>query len=208
MSEICTIFTGGEIDDLSFIDVQRVKKSFVICADSGYSYAKELGIKPDVVIGDYDSLGFIPDSNSEIFTFPKEKDDTDLMLAIKEALNRGYKYIDIYGALGGRFDHTFGNIQSLAYISNKGGVGRIITDREVISILNPCEFTVEYREGFSLSLFAYSDVVENYCVNGTKYETKTNILNTFPLGISNEILGEKATISFTKGRLLMIMSKL
>ena len=208
MSEICTIFTGGEIDDLSFIDVGKVKGSFIVCADSGYRYAKELGIKPDVVIGDYDSLGFIPDSNSEIFTFPKEKDDTDLMLAVKEALNRGYKYIDIYGALGGRFDHSFGNIQSLAYISNKGGIGRIITDREIITILNPSEFEVEYREGYSLSLFAYSDVVENYCIDGVKYETKSDLLNFFPLGISNEILGEKATISFTKGRLLMIMSKL
>lgn len=208
MSEICTIFSGGEIDDLSFIDVQSIKDTFIICADSGYTYANKLEIKPDVVVGDYDSLGFIPDEENEIFTFPKEKDDTDLMLAIKEALKRGYKNINIYGALGGRFDHTFGNIQSLAYISSKGGTGKIITDREEISILNAGEYSIEKREGFSLSLFAFSDVVENYCINGVKYETKTNLVNFFPLGISNEITGNKAEMSFTKGMLLMIQSKL
>ena len=208
MSKVCTIFTGGEIEDLSFIDVQKVNGTFIICADSGYSYAKKLGLNPDVVIGDYDSLGFIPDLNNEVFTFPKEKDDTDLMLAIKEALNRGYQNIEIYGALGGRFDHTFGNIQALAYICSEGGKGRIITEREEMTILDPCECTIKNKEGYSLSLFAYSDVVENYCINGVKYETKTNLLNSFPLGISNEILGDKATLSFTKGQLLIIRSKL
>ena len=185
-----------------------MKNTFIICADSGYKYAKDLEIKPDVVIGDYDSLGFTPNENSEIFTFPKEKDDTDLMLAVREALKRGYKNIDIYGALGGRFDHTIGNIQALAYISSKGGIGRIITDREEITILNAGEYNIQKRDGFSLSLFAYTDVVENYCINGVKYEILTNLVNTFPLGISNEILGDKAELSFTNGRLLIIQSKL
>ena len=68
----CTIFTGGEMKDLSFVDIKSVEKSFVICADSGYLYAQKLGLKPDVVIGDYDSLGFEPNCNSDIFTFPWE----------------------------------------------------------------------------------------------------------------------------------------
>ena len=204
----CTIFTGGEIKELTFIDIAAVEKSFVICADSGYLYAEKVGINPDIVIGDYDSLGFVPDSTSDTFTFPREKDDTDLMLAVKEALTRGYCNIDIYGALGGRFDHTFGNIQALGYIAAHNGQGRIISETEEITLLNPGEYNVEKRDGYSLSLFAYSDEVENYCINGVKYPTFTTLNNCFPLGISNKILDSRAEISFTKGRLLMVQSKI
>lgn len=203
----CTIFTGGEMKDLSFVDIKSVEKSFVICADSGYLYAQKLGLKPDVVIGDYDSLGFEPNCNSDIFTFPSEKDDTDLMLAVKEALKRGYSNIDIYGALGGRFDHTMGNIQALGYIAEHKGQGRIISENEQITLLIPGKHTVFEKKGYSLSLFAYSDEVENYCINGVKYPTLTTLSNCFPLGISNKILDDKAEISFTKGLLLVIQSK-
>lgn len=204
----CTVFTGGEMKDLSFVDIESVKKTFVICADSGYLYAEKLGVKPDVVIGDYDSLGFAPDLKNDVFTFPIEKDDTDLMLAIKHALKLGYKDIDIYGALGGRFDHTFGNIQALGYISSMNANARILSENEEISLLNPGKYVVSERDGYSLSLFAYSDVVKNYCINGVKYPADTTLTNCFPLGISNKILEEKAEISFTEGRLLMVQSKI
>ena len=203
----CTIFTGGIIENLSFIDVKSVEESFVICADSGYLYAKELGLKPDLVIGDYDSLGFTPDEES-IFTFPVEKDDTDLMLAIKEALKRGYDNIDIYGGLGGRFDHTLGNIQALGYLAEHNAKGRILSDNEQIEVLNPDEYVFKKKEGWSLSLFAYSEKVENLCISGVKYPAKTTLTNTFPLGVSNMITDSTATISFTDGRLLMVQSKL
>ena len=203
----CTIFTGGIIEDLSFVDRESVEDSFVICADSGYLYAKKLGIKPDLVIGDYDSLGFTPDEES-IFTFPVEKDDTDLMLAVKEALKRGHETIDIYGALGGRFDHTFGNVQALGYIAEHSAKGRILSENEQIELLNPGEYTLLKREGYSLSLFAYSDRVENLCISGVKYPANTTLTNAFPLGVSNMITEDKAIMSFTKGRLLVVQSKI
>lgn len=204
----CTVFTGGEIIDLTFIDAKAVSETFVVCADSGYVYANKLGITPDVVIGDYDSLGFIPDTDSEIFTFPAEKDDTDLMLAIKEAMKRGYKDFDIYGALGGRFDHTFSNIQALAYISVHGGVGRIISEHEEIVLLVPGSYTFAKKDGYSLSLFSYTDVVEELDISGVKYSARTDLVNSFPLGISNVIIDEHAKISFTGGRLLVVQSEI
>lgn len=103
----CVIFTGGELDSPERLDKSIWKNAFVIAADSGYRYAEMLGIIPDLAMGDYDSLGYVPKNCGEVMTFPKEKDDSDLMLAIREALKRGYKNITVIGALGGRFDHTF-----------------------------------------------------------------------------------------------------
>ena len=209
MMKKCTIFTGGEMNDLSIVDVKAVRNTFVICADSGYLYAKRLSITPDLLIGDYDSLGFKPEIDGELITFPVEKDDTDLMLAVKEALRRGYDDVDIYGALGGRLDHTFSNIQSLGYLCKKGAVGRMISENEELTVLEAGEYVIPKREGFSLSLFAYSDNVKGLCISGTKYTAENALLeNTFPLGMSNEIVDEQAKISFTSGRLLVIQSKM
>lgn len=205
----CSIFTGGEIKDLSFIDEIAVKKTFVICADSGYLYAKRLGIKPDLLIGDYDSLGYVPYDVENVIRFPSEKDDTDLMLAVKEALKYNCDDIDIYGALGGRFDHTFSNVQALGFLSLHNINARIISDNDEITLLNPGKYTFERRENFSLSLFAYSDIVEGLCIKGTKYPADNiTLTNSFPLGMSNCVTDEKAEISFTTGRLLAVQSKI
>ncbi|MDE6150358.1 MAG: thiamine diphosphokinase [Ruminococcus sp.] len=206
----CVIFTGGEIDkDFSFIDINEVKKSFVICADSGYIYAKKAGIEPDIIIGDYDSLGFIPENINEKFIFPKEKDDTDLMLAVKKALNRGYKQIDIYGAFGGRFDHMFSNVQALSFIAENRAVGNLISECERVTLLNPGDYEFKYKDNYSLSLFSYTDDVNGLTLKGTKYITDNITLsNHFPLGVSNIIIQENASISFKSGKLLVVQSKM
>lgn len=205
----CSIFTGGVIKDLSFINVNSVKNTFVICADSGYLYAKELKIEPDLLIGDYDSLGYVPEEVKNTISFPSEKDDTDLMLAVREALKHGYDSIDIYGALGGRFDHTFSNIQTLGFIALHNVKARILSDSEEISLLNPGKYTFDQRADFSLSLFAYSDIVEGLCIKGAKYPAdKITLTSSFPLGMSNCIIEKTAEISFEKGRLLAIQSKI
>lgn len=206
----CVVFTGGRIDDdLSFIDLNEVKRSFVICADSGYIYAEKIGVKPDIIIGDYDSLGFIPENIEEKFVFPKEKDDTDLLLAVKEAINRGYKNIDIYGAFGGRFDHMFSNIQALAFIAENNSVGNLISGSEIVTLLNPGNYEFKYKDNYSLSLFSYTDEVKGLTIKGTKYTTDNITLSSsFPLGISNIIINKKADISFIFGKLLVVRSKL
>lgn len=204
------IFTGGQMDsDSSFIDSDEIKDSFVICADSGYLYAQKISVKPDIIIGDYDSLGFIPEDINERFVYPQEKDDTDLMLAVKEALNRGFKQIDIYGAFGGRFDHLYSNVQALAFIAEKQAVGSLISEFEVVTLLNPGKYEFKYKEGFSFSLFSFSNEVKGLTINGVKYITDNITLsNYFPLGISNIIIKEKADISFESGKLLVVQSKM
>lgn len=206
----CVIFTGGKIDDdFSFIEKNNLKESFIICADSGYNYAEKLNIIPDIIVGDYDSLGFIPENIKEKLVFPVEKDDTDLMLAIKEAIKRGYKEIDIYGGFGGRFDHLFGNIQALAFIADHDAEGRLISEHEEVMILNPGKYRFKRRDNYSLSLFAYSDIVSGLSISGAKYTLCNAVLtSSFPLGASNIIVDEFAEISIKSGRLLAVQSKM
>ena len=93
------------------------------------------------------------------------------MLAAKEAVCRGYSDITILCALGGRADHLFANIQTLAFIRSEGAWGRILSAYEEITLLTPGDYTFKKREGFSLSVFAYSDLVEGLTLRGVKYPT-------------------------------------
>jgi thiamine pyrophosphokinase len=201
----CIIFTGGKPEP-RLPDGLETDGAFIIAADSGYKNCKKLGIQPDLAVGDYDSLNFVPD-DCEQLTFPKEKDDTDLMLAVREALSRGCMDITVLGAMGGRFDHTFANVQTLAFIRSQGAWGRILTCREQIMLVTPGSYTVRNRERCSLSLFAYSGEVSGLTVRGVKYPlTDGKIDSTFPIGVSNEILGDAAEISFSDGELLIVQS--
>lgn len=203
----CIIFTGGKAEP-HIPESLDVKDAFIIAADKGYKCCKDLGIAPDMTIGDYDSLGFIP-KECEYMQFPKEKDDTDMMLAAREAIRRGCTDITILCAMGGRTDHVFANIQTLAFIRSEGAWGRILSVNEELILLTPGEYSFERREGFSLSIFSYSDIVEGLTMRGVKYPTTDIQLSSlFPLGCSNEIISDKAEISFEKGILLVIRSKL
>lgn len=205
----CVIFTGGELNDPEKLNKTVWQNAFVIAADSGYRYAEKLGIIPDLAIGDYDSLGYIPENCREVLRFPKEKDDSDLMLAIREALKRGYDDITITGALGGRFDHTYSNIQSLGFILKNGASGRIISPDEEISLIVPGNYKIKKDNTRSLSLFAYTENVKGLNIRGVKYPLQNaEITSFFPIGLSNVIIDDYALISFENGLLLMILSRL
>ena len=113
----CVIFAGGDFEIADF--AERDRGLFAICADGGYRHAESVGLKPDVFIGDFDSFDGLLPENIEVHRSVPEKDDTDTMLAVKYAIENNFNYIIIYGGLGGRFDHTFANIQTLIYAFEK-----------------------------------------------------------------------------------------
>lgn len=208
MTDTCVIFAGGDPIRPETADSQLIENSFVICADKGFSLAQDLGIEPDIILGDFDSLKYTPDSD-KVISFPPEKDDTDLMLAVGKAIEIGAKKIVIYGACGGRIDHMIGNIACLAMIAESGGSGIIVGDDDILSFYMPGEYTIPYKEGFSLSLFAYSQIVEGLKISGAKYIVDNCTLrDSVTLGVSNEIIPPEAKISFTDGKLLVIQSRL
>lgn len=198
----CWIFGGAPFNG----SVEIPDNAYIIAADSGYNTVKRLGFTPNLTLGDFDSLGKKPECG-EIMTVAAEKDDTDTMLAVKTALEKGYKNISIVGAIGGRLDHTFANIQTLAYILRHGGFGRLMGENDKVELLNAGEYSYDRMEGMYLSLFSYGEAAV-ITSRGTKYDlTEHTLDNTFPLGVSNEITLDKCGISVHKGQLLVIFSK-
>lgn len=200
MTKLCYIVGAGNTDGIS---PQPGENDLVIAADGGYAALKGLGIKPHFALGDFDSLGYVPE-DVEHLAFPPEKDDTDMRLAIAAAVDRGYTDLVIYGALGGRLDHTIGNIQNLLYISNFGrawlwGEGTAVTCITCGSISFPGKCSGMF------SVFALGGNTEGVTLSGCKYELRQAVMHSdTPLGVSNEFIAGEVYIEVKKGSLLVI----
>lgn len=178
------------------------KEDFVIAADGGYEYLK--GNRIDLVVGDFDSLSYVPERPGVIALKP-EKDDTDMLAALKEGLKRGYETFYIYGGCGGRIDHTYANIQSLAYLADRHARGYLFKEDQVITMLRNDAITFHSDMRGCVSVFAYGEKAEGVTIKGLKYPLENAVLcDSFPLGVSNEFTGKMAEISVQRGRLLVI----
>ena len=179
----------------------------VIAADGGYAYLLDMGIAPDVVVGDFDSLGRIP-AHANIMPSPKEKDDTDMMLAVRHGLEKGYRSFVIYGGLGGRIDHTIANIQALTFLARQGARGALVGRDARATVL--CSGSVEFLAGEweIVSAFALDREVHGVTELGFQYPlTDATLTNAFPVGVSNVIAGERGIISVRDGALLVVSQR-
>lgn len=176
----------------------------VIAADAGYLNLQKAGIKPDVIIGDFDSAKK-PETDAQVEAFPVLKDDTDTMLAIRYGFQSGYKRFEIYGGIGGeRTDHTIANIQSLAYIAEHGGNGTLVGENERFTLIKNSSVTLHSEKGETLSVFAYGGIAEGVSIKGAVYESDSLELSPFfPLGVSNKFKEDSATVGVKKGYILI-----
>lgn len=197
---ICQIVGAGAF----FLDAMPLcKKGFLIAADGGYQYVKQHHLKPDLVIGDFDSCKDEP-KDVPIRRLPREKEDTDLFAAIKEGLKRGCTVFHIYGATGGRLDHTIANLQLVAYLAKQKKEVFLCGENQIVTAVfcGEMEFGAE-KSGY-ISVFAFGQVAQGVCIKGLKYELDHAVLEpTIPIGVSNEFIGQKSTISVEKGLLLI-----
>ena len=198
---MCVIFGGADIEDHSSVHIPE--GAFVIAADGGYRHCVKLGIKPDLLIGDLDSNEEkLPDC--EIITAPCEKDDTDLMMAVKTAFERHMRTMHIYGADGGRMGHTLASVQTLAYIESHGGEGILHGNGFLMRMCGEGKISVE-NDGYKyVSLFSYTDRSE-MTVSGLKYSGDITLTSDFPLGVSNEFSGSFEEIAVRSGKILIIL---
>lgn len=183
---------------------------FILCADSAYLIAQREKITPHIVIGDFDhGTGGHPSADTKnTVTVPCEKDDTDTMLCLKHAMKQGARDITILGGIGGRLDHTFANLQTLAFAESHGIHARLLGENDEAFLLKGSIRLPKRREAWYLSVFAYDGICRGVTEKGTKYEVENADLDTnFPLGVSNEITADFAEISAKEGRLLIILSK-
>ena len=203
----CLIISGGEFSPVKLNE----KYDLIIACDKGYLYAKKLKIKPDIIVGDFDSspIPKIKNEKINIIKVSSIKDDTDTSLAIKYALRNGYKSIDIICALGNRLDHSLANIQMLKYILEASGVGRILSkDIEIRTLkigLNKINNNSKKTKNKTFSIFSLSDKSKIKYIKGSKYDTKdVTIKNNFPLGVSNEFIKSEVSIYVEKGTVIVM----
>lgn len=203
----CLIISGGAF---SVPEESAVKNAdCIIACDKGFDYAKKMGIMPDLIMGDFDSASEEPPQGARTIRFKKEKDDTDTMCAVKYALEQGFSTIVIACAFGGRFDHTFANIQTAAYAAENGARTTLLGDGEKAFVFKDSSITVEQKAGFSLSVFSLTEHSSGVYENGTKYTLDDAHMHcTCPLGVSNEWIENKAEIGVKNGILLVVESKL
>lgn len=196
----CFIFAAGTFYGLR----ERPQKGdFVIAADAGYRICRRLEIVPDLLLGDFDSMDQ-PADFPNVHRSPVEKDDTDTMLAVKTALERGCGTIYIYGGTGGkRLDHTLANLQTLLYIRRQGARGYLYDDDFVWTVMENESISIEKTVEWGLfSAFCLGDCAEGIDEIGFQYSLENATLTAdFPLGISNHIMETSATITVRSGAL-------
>lgn len=197
--KICYVVGAGECGRLT---LNPEKEDFVIAVDGGYEKLKEQRI--DLVVGDFDSLAYVPDHPSVIRLRP-EKDDTDMMVALREGLAAGYDTFHIYGGEGGRFDHTLANIQCLAFLAEQGARGYLIGERQTATLIQNAGMSFSKDAKGYLSVFSYGEKAVGVTLKGLKYSlADAELSDKIPLGVSNEFTGRDAHISVRQGRLLIV----
>lgn len=200
----CYIVGAGEDCGLDFTPQTG---DLVIAADGGYTALCQAGMDPDLVIGDFDSLGKAP-AERAVIQLPTVKDVTDTWAAIQLGKERGCREFWLYGCTGGRFEHTLANVQTLAALAGEGLRGWLVSRDQLVTAISDTtlEFGPEHR-GF-LSVFSHTDRCTGVCLRGLKYELEqAELQNRFPLGVSNEFLGQPASVTVGQGVAIVVLER-
>ena len=204
------IYTGGKIFPENITEHPK-GDDLRIAADAGFLNAKRLGVRIDVALGDFDSLGEKQseiDENAEKITVPAEKDETDTQLAVNEALKRGADELVIIGGLDGRLDHTLSNLAILEAMADMRVHAVILNGQSRIRYIKSTSMLVA-RSGYKyLSILAADDTVKGVSLEGCKYPLENaRLTRKFQYTVSNEIVGNCALISVKKGAIYVVESR-
>lgn len=199
-----TAYIVGAADDFTTRGLEKRQGDLLIAADAGYAKIDDKSVI-DVVVGDFDSLGYVPDAE-KVIKLRCEKDDTDTDSAAKYAVERGADGIVFYGCLGGRLDHALANLQLGTRLSRAGIDVRFVSKEYTVYILGGGdELSLPARESGRVSVFSF-DETKGVCIEGLKYTLKdATLTNDFALGVSNEFAGSPAKISAKKGILAVFV---
>ncbi len=199
----CVIFCAGGFENL----IEPIGETdFVIAADGGLTHTRALGVQPDVILGDFDSLGYVPEGAK---VFPVEKDDTDAMLAIRLGLEKGCDRFVIYGGLdGARVDHTVANFQALQFLSDRNTRGCLVGLKQIATVIKNDRITFPKTQQGILSVFCMGADAKGVTLRGLKYNLENATLQAgLPLGVSNHFVGQEAEITVENGSLLLIWQR-
>ena len=199
----CVIFCAGGFSDLA----EPIHNGdYVIAADGGLLHTQKLGLSPDCVLGDFDSLGYAPEN---ALCFPVQKDDTDALLAVRQGLSLGFRRFLLYGSLDGdRLDHTIANLQTLQFLADQGTSGFLVGEKHIVTLIKNGAFQFPRKAKGILSVFCMGADAKGVTLSGLQYPMKNGILTAgFPLGVSNHFTGETARVQVAEGSLLLIYQR-
>ncbi len=200
----CVVVGGADINNYEYIRDCLCKDDYIVFCDSGLKHIDSLGVKPNLIVGDFDSYDN-PNLDVETIVLPCEKDDTDTVFAVKEALKRGFDEFLLIGVIGARLDHTLGNVSILMYLDSLSKKGVIIDDYSEMEIVSKEPAFIE--ESFAyFSLINVSGKAKGIVVENAKYSLdNAEITCEYQYGISNEVIkGEIAKVSVSDGQLLLV----
>lgn len=201
MSIACIIMGAG---DCTALHEKPAQGDLVIAADAGYLHLQRLGICPDWAVGDFDSLQ-TPPEGVKLRKLEPVKDDTDMYAAVRLGLEQGCRIFHLYGGMGGRLSHTLANIQLVARLSQQGMTAYLYGKTETLTAVTNASVSFSDKERGYLSVFAHSQSCSGVTENGLAYALQDAVLeNTFPLGVSNEFIGQESTVSVKEGTLLLL----
>ena len=199
----CLIFCAAEFDGLAAPIGER---DYLLAADGGLRHLEKLDLNPDGIIGDFDSLGFIPEGAQ---VFPVEKDDTDAMLAARKGLELGFRDFLFYGSLDGpRLDHTVANFQTLQFLADNGAAAYLVGRDYIITVIKNGSISFDEKAGGIFSLFCLGPDAKGVTIEGLHYPLQNGTLTPgFPLGVSNHFTGKQATITVKDGSVLAMWDR-
>ena len=215
MSKRIVIFTGlWPVGAAASASPKIDAEDFIVCADAGYVACKAAGIKPEAVIGDFDSLegeliSEIDSLGIERIVYPCEKDDTDTMLCVKYGIERDFDDFLIVGGIGGDFGHTMANIQILSFLTDMECWAEINTDTESLFMIDGSITKFSGVAGAGFSVLSYTERCIGVSISNARYElTDAVITHSYPFGVSNGFLNERPVfVSVRQGRLLIIADR-
>ena len=202
--ERCVIVGGAGIGDYDYIRGKLKADDFVIFCDSGLKHLEKLQVQPGLIVGDFDSHAN-PHLPVETIVLPCEKDDTDTVFAVKEALKRGYEEFLLIGMTGARMDHTLGNIYILDNLDSQGKKGTIIDDYSEMEMISGQTAYIGGEYAY-FSVLNITGLARGICIRNAKYPLEDGeIRSGYQYGISNEVVpGRTAEVSVREGKLLLI----
>ena len=204
MTKRCVIVGGADIQNYAFIREKLCADDYVVFCDSGLKHLEHLQVLPSLIVGDFDSHEN-PHLDVETIVLPCEKDDTDTVYAVKEAINRGFDDFLLIGVVGARLDHTLGNVSILLYLDSLGKKGSIIDDYSEMEIVSDEPGSICDQYSF-FSLLNITGCAKGITITGAKYPLDGGeITCEYQYGISNEVLpGKTAQVAVASGKLLLI----
>ena len=198
----CVIIGGAKIENYDKIKSYFDENDYFVFCDSGLKHQEKLGVTPDFIVGDFDSIKK-PETDGNILVLPTVKDDTDTFAAVKLMLENGYESFLLVGVIGQRFDHSLGNISILLYLKQNGAKGIIVDDYCEMSIIDEKEKVLKNSCSY-FSLISLTKSIDGVNIVGAKYPLKNaTIENSYQFGISNEAIND-TEISVAKGDALLI----